>query len=219
MLPGCTVHPAGEGAERSAAAKLGKPFTQPFETRAPVPLPDDATPEQLVDHALLSNGELEQRYWEWVSAIEQIPQDGTQATNLTLSAGTTIDRGRLARDRTTFTVANDPMADVQWPGKLSAAARRALENARAAGRRFDRARFELRGTVLAAWYDYALTAASLRLQRESAALLGTTVSSTEARARVGAAGQQDLLSPAMSSIWPPTRSPPVRRCCRRSGRP
>ena len=100
-------------------------------------------------YALLTNADLEQKYWEWRSAIEQIPQDGTQATNLALSANLGVTRGRTGSDRTTLSAGNDPMADIVLPPKLSAAARRALENARAAGLRFRKAQFDLRNKVLA----------------------------------------------------------------------
>ena len=95
-LTGCTIHPAGERAEREAALQAGKPFTRPVEDQKLPPLPDNPTPDDLVQYALLRNADLEQRYWEWRSAIEQIPQDGTQASTLALSAGTTITKGKQA---------------------------------------------------------------------------------------------------------------------------
>ena len=85
------------------------------------------------------------------------------------------------------------MADIVLPPKLSAAARRALENARAAGLRFRKAQFDLRNKVLAAYYDYALTAELIRLEQANGQLLKTTAMVVEARNRAGAAGQQDLL--------------------------
>jgi outer membrane protein TolC len=190
---GCTVHPQGESAERKAAKDAGAPYAQKFESRNLRPLAPDASLDQIVNHALLSNAELEQRYWEWRAAIEQIPQDGTQATNLVISAGTTIERGKLSWDRTTVTVGNDPMADIVFPGKLSAAAQRALENARAADQRFQKARYELRSKVLSAYYEYALTGELIGLEESSAQLLSATASVVEARNRAGSAAQQDVL--------------------------
>src|SRR5580692_4519373 len=98
LLAGCTVHPPGEAEERHAAIVAGKPFEQPVMTRAR--LPANPTPDDLVRVALLNNAELEQRYWDWRAAIEQIPQDGTQSTNLALSAGTTLSNGAVSRERT-----------------------------------------------------------------------------------------------------------------------
>lgn len=191
LLAGCTIHPQGENQQRQAALAAGKPFSRSIEHRPP--LPDHPTADDLVHYALLTNADLEQRYWEWRSAIEQIPQDGTQPTNLSLSAGTTISHGALSFDRTTVTVGNDPMADIVWPNKISTAARRALETARAVGLRFQQAKYALRDKVLSAYDDYALTAELLRLEQANAELLQTAATVTEARNRTGAAGQQDLL--------------------------
>jgi outer membrane protein TolC len=193
LLGGCTVHPQGEQEERRAALYAGKPFEKPVGERTTPPLPENPTADDLVRYALLSNADLEQRYWEWHSAIEQIPQDGTQSTNLMLSAGTMLDHGKLSWDRTTVTLGNDPMSDIVFPGKLSTAARRSLENARAADHRFQKARYELRARVLSAYYDYALTAELIALEEAGAQLMSTTASVVEARNRAGSAGQQDVL--------------------------
>jgi cobalt-zinc-cadmium efflux system outer membrane protein len=193
VLTGCTIHPRGETDERQAALQAGKPFTRPVEQRQVHPLPQNPTPDDLVRRALLASAELEQRYWEWGAAIEQIPQDGTQATNLALFGATSITRGRMSLDTSTLSLGNDPMADILLPIKLSGAAQRALENARAAGLRFRKAQFELRGKVLSADADYALTAELIRLEQSNAELLQTTAMVVEARNRAGTGGQQDLL--------------------------
>src|SRR5947209_11383955 len=190
VLGGCTAHPPGETAERAAALDAGRAYAEP----AP-PLPESPTVDDLVGRALLANPDLERAYWEWRSAIEQIPQDGTQPTNLVLFAGVPITRGSTSFDRTTVTLANDPMADILWPGKPATAARRALEAARAAGLRFRKAQLQVRGKVLGAYDEYALTAELIRLEEENAQILRTTATIAEARNRAGAggAGQQDVL--------------------------
>jgi outer membrane protein TolC len=192
-LAGCTVHPPGEREERDAALQAGKPFEKRSEVRQIPPLPDNPTPDQLVEYALLSNAELEQRYWEWRSAIEQVPQDGTQSTTLNVAAGTSITNGRATWGSSTVALSNDPMTDIKWPGKLGAAARQTLENARAAGRRFVKAKYDLRNKVLSAYYDYALNADLIRLEQNNQQLLRTTASVTEARNRAGSSDQQDVL--------------------------
>ena len=193
LMAGCTVHPPGERDERSAADRLGKPFASRPENRIVPPLPDDASPEQLVEYALQNNADLEQQFWQWRSAIEQIPQDGTQTTNLVLSANVGISRGRTNFSQATLSAGNDPMADIVLPPKLSVAARRTLETARAAGMRFRKSQLELRAKVLSAWYDYVLNAELIRLEQANGQLLKTTAMVVEARNRAGAAGQQDLL--------------------------
>ncbi len=192
-LAGCTVHPPGEREERDAALQSGKPFEKRIEVRQIPPLPENPTPDQLVEYALLNNAELEQHYWEWRSAIEQIPQDGTQTTTLNVSAGTSITNGRASWGSSTVALSNDPMTDIKWPGKLDAAAKQTLENAKAAGRRFIKAKYDLRNKVLSAYYDYALNAELIRLEQSNQQLLQTTATVTEAQNRAGSSGQQDVL--------------------------
>lgn len=192
-LAACTVHPPGEREERAAALQSGKPFEQRIEVRQAPPLQENPTPDQLVEYAQLSNAELEQHYWEWRSAIEQIPQDGTQTTTLNVAAGTSITHGRASWGSSSLALSNDPMTDIKWPGKLDAAARQTLENARAAGRRFIKAKYDLRNKVLSAYYDYALNAELIRLERSNQQLLRTTAIVTEARNGAGSSGQQEVL--------------------------
>jgi outer membrane protein, heavy metal efflux system len=149
-----------------------------------------------VQYALLANADLEQRYWEWRSAIEDIPQEGTQPGSLNLSAGTTITRGRDSRQNSTLGLSNDPMTDIKWPGKLDAAAKQALENARAAGRRFRKAQYELRAKALGAYDDYALNAALIRLESDNQQLLGVMFSATQSRNNAGSTGEQVVLRAA-----------------------
>src|SRR5260370_18284856 len=92
-LAGCTVHPPGESEERATAVQMGKPFEKRIEVRQIPPFPANPTSGQLVEYALLSNAELEQHYWEWRSAIEQIPQDATQTTTLNVAARTSNHHG------------------------------------------------------------------------------------------------------------------------------
>ncbi len=190
---GCVVHPPGEREERAAAVQSGKPFEKRIEAREIPALPNDPTSDQLVEYAQLSNAELEQHYWEWRSAIEQIPQDGTQTTTLNVAAGTTITHGRTSWGSSTLALANDPMTDIKWPSKLDAAAKQTLENARAAGQRFIKAKYDLRNRVLSAYYDYQLNAELIRLEQSNQQLLRTIAMVVEARNRAGSAGQQEML--------------------------
>jgi cobalt-zinc-cadmium efflux system outer membrane protein len=192
-LTGCTIHPPGERSERDLAGNAGKPFESPITNRQTPPLSDHPTADDLVDYALLSNAELEQRYWEWRSAIEQIPQDGTQSTSLNIAAGTTFTNGRTNWRGSTLTLGNDPMTDIKWPGKLDAAARQSLENARAAGQRFIKAKYDLRYRVLNAYWEYALTADLIRLDQRDQQLLRTIATLTAAQNRAGSSNQRDVL--------------------------
>jgi outer membrane protein TolC len=190
---GCTVHPPGEAEERRAATQAGKPFETQIESRQLPELQANPTADQLVEFALLNNAQLERDYWQWRSAIEQIPQDGTQSSSPNVAAGTTFTNGRTSLRSSTVTLANDPMTDIKWPGKLDAAARQSLANARAAGQRFIKAKYELRFSVLSAYYDYALNAKLIDLARSDQQLLHTTAAVTEARNGAGNVGEQDVL--------------------------
>ncbi len=192
-LAGCTIHPPGEREERAAAVQMGQPFEKPIEVRQMPQLPANPTSEQLVGYAVRTNAELEQHYWEWRSAIEQIPQDATQTTTLNVAAGTSITNGNTSLGSSTLTLANDPMTDIKWPDKLDAAARQALENARAAGRRFIKGEYDLRNKVLKAYYDYALNAELIRLEQSNQRLLRTIATVAETRNRAGRSGQRDVL--------------------------
>jgi len=192
-LSGCTVHPPGEKQERQAALAAGHGYEKPFEERRVQPLPGDPTRDELIQYAFASSADLEQTYWQWRSAIEQIPIDGTQATNLVLSFSTATNNGNFSADRTVIGAGNDPMADIVLPSKLSAAAQRALEDARAAGRRFRKSQFELRRKVLAAYDDYALSGEMIRLDERDIQLLQATADATAARSRAAVSSQQDVL--------------------------
>src|SRR5580658_2229514 len=117
LFAGCTVHPNGESEQRQLAKKEGAPFVKPFEKRPPTTLPSNSSTDDLVRVALLNNADLEQQYWDWASAIEQIPQDGTEPTNLVLSIGAMITNGYTSLNQTTASAGNDPMADIVLPPK------------------------------------------------------------------------------------------------------
>ena len=104
-----------------------------------------------------------------------------------------ITNGYNSLNQTTASAGNDPMADIVLPQKLSVAARRALENAKAAGVRFQKARYELRAKVLDAYYQYALSAELINLEESNIALLQNTASQTEAMNRAGSGAQADIL--------------------------
>ena len=144
-------------------------------------------------YALLSNAELERHYWEWRSANEQIPQDATQTTTLNVAAGTSITNGHTSWGSSTLTLTNDPQTDIKWPDKLDAAAKQALENARATGRRFFKAKYDLRYKVLKAYYDYALNAELIRLEQGNQRLLRTIATVADTRCLAGRSGQRDVL--------------------------
>jgi len=95
-------------------------------------------------------------------------------------------------DRTTVSVGFDPMENLAFPTKVAQAGKVALDEARAAGKRFEATKFEIQRKVLIAWLDLALHEEQIRIQRDNVNLLKLMADS--ASDRVGAGGApQDLL--------------------------
>jgi cobalt-zinc-cadmium efflux system outer membrane protein len=187
---GCAIHPAGEDAERDRSREAGKAYE---DGAAPPALPAVPGPEDYLRYAFFSNADLQARYWGWRAALDQIPQDAS-FPNAALSFGYLLGGPKMkAWDRTTLGISNDPMGNIPFPTKPAAAGRRALEEARAAGLRFEAAKFQLQGRVLTAYYDLALLAESLRIQEERVALVRTIADQSATRVRTGSASSRDLL--------------------------
>lgn len=185
-LAGCVFSPEGEDDERKRAHDA-------WPGESPAALDPNASLEGILEHAYLSNAGLKERWWAWRAALEQIPQDASQPTTLAITYAQMFEKGETSWGQATFGVVNDPMANFVWPGKLKAAGRRALENARASGHRFEGARLELRAKVVMAWFDYAFLGESIRTREAELAFLETIAGATEARVRAGAAPQQDVV--------------------------
>ena len=190
LLSGCALRPEGEQAERDRLTASGQPYA---DDAVPAELPAEPSPEDYVRHACLANADLRARYWEWRAAVEQVPQDSSPP-NVALSFGYLFGPGTAkAWDRTTLGISNDPMTNIPFPSKLATAGRRALEQARAAGLRFEAAKFKLQGSVLAAYWDYALLAEALRIQQENVSLLRQVRGQVSVRVQSGAGEPQELL--------------------------
>ena len=185
-LAGCVFSPEGEDEERKRARDS-------WPGESPAALNPDASLEEILRHAYLSNEGLKERWWAWQAALEQIPQDASQPSTLSVTYAQMFEGGETSWSQATFGLVNDPMANLIWPTKLKTAGRRALENARAAGHRFEASRVELRARVVTAWFDYALLGESIRTREADLSFLETIVGATEARVRAGAAPQQDVV--------------------------
>ena len=192
LLGACAIHPKGEEEERARAEAEGAPYSRPFEERELPPLAPDASLEEVVRRALLANGDLEARYFAWRAAIERIPQAASPPGSAMLGYSQVFDGGS-AWDRTTLFLQSDPMANLPFPSKLATAGRLALEEARAAGLRFDRARYALQAEVVRAYIEIAHHVELERIRDEELSLLELVVATAEARTRSGASPQRDWL--------------------------
>jgi cobalt-zinc-cadmium efflux system outer membrane protein len=194
FLSGCVLAPKGTGEEQSAAQKAGERYAQPFEQR-PIPdLPADPTWRDVLQRAFLAHGDLEAAYFEWKAALARIPQVASYPnTNLAPSFSYMFSSDRMKSfDRNTVNVGLDPMENLAFPTKVAQAGKVALDEARAAGKRFEASKFEIQRKVLVAYLDLALHWEQIRIQRDNVNLLKLMVDS--AGDRVGAGGPpQDLL--------------------------
>ncbi|HEX5011272.1 MAG TPA: TolC family protein, partial [Planctomycetota bacterium] len=181
---GCAIHPEGEREERDRALAAGD------ELDAEVP-PLPAQPE-LADYlrtAFHADAALRQAYWEWRAALERIPQEASPP-NVALSFDYLFsDEHMSSWDRTTLGLSNDPSEMIPAPSKLAAAGRRALEEARAAGLRFEAAKFRLQADVTSLHADLALHGELIRLQQEEVGLLA--LQAGEASAQLASGASQD----------------------------
>ncbi len=191
---GCALHPKGEGAERERAAEAGKPFEKAFHERELPPLADDAPWQEFLRHAFLASGELEERYWEWRAAIEDVPIQASPRTTAAFFFNHLLNGSSSTFwDRTTVAVGNDPMFNLPWPGKLATAGRLALEKARAAGLRFEKAKFDLQAEVIEEYSEWALLAERIRIAEANLALLDIVARVADANVRSGSSPHQDIL--------------------------
>jgi hypothetical protein len=189
-LGACAIHPAGEKEERDRAAEVGR---QLEEDQAPPPLPDHPTAEDFLRTAFFASADLRMSYWEWRAALERIPQEASPPNPaLTFSYLFNPDNVK-AWNRTTLGLSNDPMENIRVPSKLSIAGRRALEQARAAGLRFEATKFRVQAEVLSNYYDLALHAELMRIQTERVALAEVVARETAARVESGSAVQSRLV--------------------------
>jgi outer membrane protein TolC len=194
LLSGCVLAPKGASEEQSAAQKAGEPYAQPFEQRAIPDLPADPTWRDVLQRAFLANGDLEAAYFEWKAALARIPQVANWPnTNLAPTFSYMFSSERMKSfDRTTVNVGFDPMENLAFPTKVAQAGKVALDEARAAGKRFESTKFDIQRKVLVAYLDLALHEEQIRIQRDNVNLLKLMADS--AGDRVGAGGApQDLL--------------------------
>ncbi len=192
LLGGCVLAPLGTKDEQAALERAGQRYKAEFERRDLPELPE--TPEwvDVLQRAYLANGELEAAYFQWAEAVHRIQQAGGYP-NTPLSVGfeQMLDGG-TSFDDTSVRIGPDAMENLSFPPKVYRAAKVALDDARAAGKRFTVARLDLKRRILNAWFGYALQAERARIQEGNLALLRLITDTAVSRVEAGAQ-QQDLL--------------------------
>lgn len=186
----CAVHPRGEREERDRAESVRSELGLDAE---PPTLPADPRPEDYLRVAFSANAELRARYWEWRAALERIPQEASPPNPAVSFSYLLGGPSMKAWDRTTLGIQNDPTSMIPLPTKLRAAGERALEEARAAGLRFEAAKFRLQARVLTRYIDLALHKEMMRIQDETAALLELASEDASAGLASGGGRMEGLL--------------------------
>jgi len=189
-LAACAMHPVGEKEERDRAEQELRALDEPI---AAVPLPEDPTLADYLRTAFHADAGLRAAYWQWRAALERIPQEASPP-NAAISFSYLFSNDHMtAWDRTTLGLQNEPMSMLPAPTKLSTAGRRALDEARAAGLRFESAKFALQDEVTALFLDLALHRAQMRAQEETQTLLHARAVDADARLASGRGTQDDAL--------------------------
>jgi len=196
---GCVLAPEGLDAEAERAAAAGEPYRAPLEERTPPELPADPEWDDYVRRALAVHGDVEAAWAEWTAAVERVRvAAGWPNTNLAVDFSTALGSGGSLWERSTVGLGFDPMEMLALPAKTRAAGRVALEEARAAGSRFDAARLAVRRRTIEALAARGLWAERQAASIELVGLLSLAESSARAGLAVGAA-QQELLQLTLES--------------------
>lgn len=194
LLPGCVLAPEGLREEADRAAGAGEGYRAPVEERALPELPPQPSWDDFVRRALAANGEVEAAWASWVAAIERVSVEaGWPNTNLALDFSTAIGAGGSLWERSTVGLGFDPMEMLALPAKTKAKGRVALEEARAAGHRFDAARLSVRRRTIEALAERSAWNERRAAAEELTKLLEFAEASARSGVEVGAP-QQDLLA-------------------------
>ena len=193
-LGGCVLAPRGTKQEQRRVEAAARDFERPLEERKVPELPSGPDWREVLRRAFLTNGDLEAAYFDWKAAMARIPQVANYPnSNLAPSFSYMFSAERMkAFDRTTVNIGFDPMENLSFPTKVARAGKMALEQARAAGKRFEAAKFELQRKVLTDYLTLAGHEEKIRIQRDNVALLSLVADSAADRVKAGGA-QQDLL--------------------------
>lgn len=194
LLSGCVLAPRGTKQERDRLEASGRHYEPAVEKRSVPELSQPASWREVLRRAFLANGDLEAAYFEWKAAFQRIDMAASYPnSNLQLGFDYMFsDENMKSWDRTTLSAGFDPAMSLQLPVKVQRAGKVALEQARAAGYRFESAKFDLQRQVLTSYLDLALTEEKVRVQRDNVALLKLLWDTAANRVQAGGP-QQDLL--------------------------
>lgn len=191
LAGGCVLAPAERSAEQERVDRAGQIYEAAPASRPVEPLRADATWQQVLQRALLCNGELESSYFDWQAAMARVQQAGAYPNvNLQLGFEYMFSSDSMsAWDRTTI---SGKLDGLEFPLKTAKRGKIALQEARAAGDRFAAKRFEIQRRVISEYLNWALLAQRLRIGQENLELLRLLTQTAADRLQAGGQ-QQDLL--------------------------
>lgn len=163
-LSGCVLTPEGTDKERSRLDAAGEPYRKPIQERSLPELPAAPTWREVLQRAFLANGDLEASYFAWRAACDRIDVAAAYPnSDVSLGYSYMFSSERMKTfDRMTFGAGFDSSKNLSLPSKVEQAGRVALDEARAAGERFQARKFDLQKQVLFAWTDYVQREVQIR---------------------------------------------------------
>jgi outer membrane protein TolC len=188
IAAGCTAFvPRETERERARLEEAEEPFAASHATRELPPLADDASIDAVLAYAFRSNAELEVAYFEWAAALARVPQ-AASLPDPGFSFDYLFSDEKMSRwDRSTLGASQM----IPHPGKLTRAARIALDEAVAARRRLEARKFALQADVVAGWLELWRVERSAEIDEQNLALLQQFAVLTRELVAVGRAPQAD----------------------------
>jgi outer membrane protein, heavy metal efflux system len=174
--------------------EAGKPYQKPFEQRQLPELPQPATWQDVLQRALLANGDLEASYHEWRAAMERISMSSYWPnSNVTLGFDYMFTKESMKTwDRVTGSAGFDQAMPLKLPNKVAKGGQVAYSNALQSAEQFRSTKFRVQRQVLLAYYDLALMEEQIRIEQQNLELLNMIHENARSRVQAGGA-QQDLL--------------------------
>ncbi|HVS17767.1 MAG TPA: TolC family protein, partial [Planctomycetota bacterium] len=155
----------------------------------PAELPEDATLDDLIRHAMQHNPELEAAFYRWRAATERVAQ-AKSLPDPQLGLAPVLDQVDRGSEYMGERYSISQM--FPWFGKLSLRGDIAFENAEAEARRFEAARLELVDRVTRTWFEYAWLHEAAATARENLDLLIRLESVARSLFRTGMVSQADV---------------------------
>ncbi len=193
-LSACALSPDATPAEQKKLAAAAATYEPPIEQRSLPQLGDSPTWRDVLERSFLANGDLEAAYFEWKAAVQRIDMAAAYPnSNLQLGYSYMFSAEKMKSfDRQTFSLGFSPSMMLEVPAKARQRGRVALDEARAAGERFRKAKFDLQSRVLGQWADLRMLENKLDVQQDQLALSRLAIDAIRARAQAGSV-QRDLL--------------------------